>query len=339
MRFTIDVGGTFSDLVVEDGANFFGFKSATTPTDPVAGVMAALDLAAEHFGRSRRALLERGTIFVHATTRALDAILTGSAARTAFVTTAGHPDILLFREGGRADLFDYTKPFPAPYVPSALTFEAPERIWNDGQIVKSLDEAGFDAVLDRLVAVKPEAVAVSLLWSIVNPIHELEIETLLTRRLPGVPVTLSHRLNPILREYRRASSTCIDASLKPVMAPYLQDLDGRLREAGFAGRILGVTSQGGPVETEMLAAAPIYALNSSNNFAQRKRKVNSELEHRSDDRRRRASMLSASWVVEASKKNNCLMLYVNLPRALRRAPDRPLARGALHRLDSAVRFR
>jgi N-methylhydantoinase A len=113
MRFAIDVGGTFSDLVVEDGDAFFGFKSAMTPADPVAGVMAALDLAAEHFGRSRRALLERGTIFVHATTRALNAILTGSAARTAFITTAGHPDILLFREGGRADLFDYTKPFPA----------------------------------------------------------------------------------------------------------------------------------------------------------------------------------------------------------------------------------
>src|SRR3984957_1299257 len=229
--------------------------------------MAALDLAAEYVGRSRRALLERGTIFVHATTRALNAILTGSAARTVFVTTGGHPDILLFREGGRADLFDYTKPFPAPYVPRALTFEAPERIWSDGRVIQPLDEPAFDAVLDRLVAAKPEAVRVSLLWSIVNPIHELKIETLLSRRLPGVAITLSHRLNPILREYRRASSTCIDASLKPVMGPYLQDLDARLREAGLAGRILGVTSQGGLVETEMLAAAPIYALNSGPSLA------------------------------------------------------------------------
>jgi N-methylhydantoinase A len=159
MRFAIDVGGTFSDLVVEDGDAFFGFKSATTPADPVAGVMAALDLAAEHFGRSRRALLERGTIFVHATTRALNAILTGSAARTAFITTAGHPDILLFREGGRADLFDYTKPFPAPYVPRALTFEAPERIWSDGRIIKPLDEPAFDAVLDNLGHPRPGMMA------------------------------------------------------------------------------------------------------------------------------------------------------------------------------------
>jgi N-methylhydantoinase A len=96
MRFAIDVGGTFSHLVVEDGAAFFGFKSATTPTDPVAGVMAALDLAAEHFARSRRALLEGGTVFVHATTRAINTILTGSAARTALVTTAGHPTSCFF---------------------------------------------------------------------------------------------------------------------------------------------------------------------------------------------------------------------------------------------------
>ena len=132
----------------------------------------------------------------------------------------------------------------------------------DASFSRSTRLPSFDAVLDHRVAAKPEAVAVSLLWSIVNPIHELQVETLLSRRLPGVPVTLSHRLNPIPREYRRASSTCIDASLKPVMGPYLQDLDARLREGGFAGRILGVTSQGGLVETEMLAAAPIYALNS-----------------------------------------------------------------------------
>ncbi len=282
MRFAVDVGGTFSDLVVENDGEFFAFKAPTTPRDPAAGVLAALDLAAAHFGEPRAALLGRGSIFVHATTRALNAILTGTTARTAFLTTAGHPDILLFREGGRSDLFDYTRPFPEPYVPRALTFEVPERIWSDGRIVKPLDEATFAAVLDRLVAAKPEAIGVSLLWSIVNPVHELRVAALLAERLPGVPTTLSHQLNPILREYRRASSTCIDASLKPVMGPYLQDLDARLRAAGFAGRILGVTSQGGVVETETLAAAPIHALNSGPSLAPLAGKRYAEVEARSD---------------------------------------------------------
>ena len=267
MRFAVDVGGTFSDLVVEDGGVFHAFKASTTPRDPVAGVLDALSLAAEHFRQSRAALLGRGSIFVHATTRALNAVLTGTTARTAFLTTEGHPDILLFREGGRADLFDYTKPFPDPYVPRALTFEVAERIWSDGRVIKGLDEAALAAVVERLIAVEVEAVGVCLLWSIVNPIHELRVGAILRERLPGIPVTLSHQLNPILREYRRASSTCIDASLKPVMGPYLRDLDARLRSAGFAGRILGVTSQGGVVETEFLAAAPIHALNSGPSLA------------------------------------------------------------------------
>lgn len=262
MRFAIDVGGTFSDLMIENDGSFHVFKVATRPKDPVEGVLEALNLAALHFGLSRDALLARGTLFVHATTRALNAILTGTTARTAFLTTEGHPDILLFREGGRTGIFDYTKPFPEPYVPRSLTFEVPERIWSDGRIIKPLDETALALVIDRLTEARPEAIAVSLMWSIINPLHELRIGTILTDRLPGVPVTLSHQLNPILREYRRASSTCIDASLKPVMAPYLRDLDERLRSAGFAGRILGVTSQGGVVETDMLAAAPIHLLNS-----------------------------------------------------------------------------
>lgn len=268
MRFAVDVGGTFSDLVIDDGPNgTFSFKAPTDPANPTAGVLAAIALAAEHFGCDRRALLGRGEIFIHATTRALNALLTGTTARTAFLTTAGHPDILLFREGGRSDLFDYTRPFPDPYVPRSLTFEVNERVWSDGRVVKALSEDDLDSLIDRLAAADVEAVAVSLLWSIINPVHELAIGERLARRLPHVAVTLSHQLNPVIREYRRASATCIDASLKPVMGPYLRSLDASLREAGYAGRILGVTSQGGVVDTELLALAPIHALNSGPSLA------------------------------------------------------------------------
>lgn len=268
MRFAVDVGGTFSDLVVEDDeGRFHGFKAPTTPGDPAAGVLAAVARAAESFGTDTATLLGRGSVFIHATTRALNAILTGTTAKTAFLTTAGHPDILLFREGGRTDLFDYTRPFPDPYVPRSLTFEVPERIWSDGRVLKPLDTAALDQIVDRLAALEVEAVGVSLLWSILNPAHELAVGARLAERLPHVAVTLSHQLNPILREYRRASSTCIDASLKPIMGPYLRDLDARLRGAGFGGRILGVTSQGGVVETSMLASAPIHAINSGPSLA------------------------------------------------------------------------
>jgi len=133
--------------------------------------------------------------------------------------------------------------------------------------VQPLDEAAVLEVIRALVDRQVEAVAVCLLWSIANPTHELRVGELLSKHLPGVPYTLSHRLNPTLREYRRASSTAIDASLKPIMTTYLRSLSGRLREAGFAGRLLMVTSNGGILDADAVAEAPIHAINSGPSMA------------------------------------------------------------------------
>src|SRR5581483_8330268 len=236
MRFAVDTGGTFTDLVVEDDDGVLHlFKSPTRPDDPVRGVLDVLDVAAGELGDD---LLARGAVFVHATTRAINAVLTGTTARTAFLTTGGHPDVLLFREGGRTDPFNFTRPYPQPYLPRSLTFEVPERIDAEGEVVEPLDEEAVVSICSRLRELGVEAVGVCLLWSIANPAHEQRVGELLEEHLPGVPYTLSHRLNPSIREYRRASSTCIDASLKPVMSEYLRSLEGRLRDAGFAGRVL-----------------------------------------------------------------------------------------------------
>lgn len=108
MRLSVDVGGTFTDLVMEDEDGFRLFKSPTTPDDPVLGVLDVLGRAAEDRGLERETLLGACEMFVHATTRATNAVLTGTTARTAFLTTEGHPDILLLREGGRVDPFDST---------------------------------------------------------------------------------------------------------------------------------------------------------------------------------------------------------------------------------------
>src|SRR5262245_14880471 len=122
MRFAVDTGGTFTDLVVEDASGALRlYKSSTTPDDPVRGVLDTPDIAAADMGEPREALLGRGELFIHGTTRAINAILTNSTAKTAFLTTEGHPDILLFREGGRTEPFNFTRPYPDPYVPRALT--------------------------------------------------------------------------------------------------------------------------------------------------------------------------------------------------------------------------
>jgi N-methylhydantoinase A len=263
LRLSVDVGGTFTDLVVDDGAGLLrAYKSPTTSPDPIDGIVDVVTLAAEDRGWSLARFLTATEVFIHSTTRAINAVVTGSTGRTALLTTAGHPDILLIREGGRTDPFNYRIPYPEPYVPRSLTFEVPERIGADGGVVRALDEAAVLEIIDRLKAARIEAVAVCLLWSIVNPAHELAVSALLARHLPGIPVTLSHRLNPSLREYRRASACCIDASLKPVMSAYLRSLTSRLREAGLAGQMFAVTSQGGVADIDELADRPILSLNS-----------------------------------------------------------------------------
>jgi N-methylhydantoinase A len=268
MRFACDTGGTFTDLIVEeDDGSLSMYKAATTPSDPVKGVLDALTLAAEDRDTDLAGLLGRGEMLIHGTTRAINAIITGNTAKTAFLTTAGHPDILVLREGGRIEPFNFTVAYPEPYVPRALTFEIPERIDSAGGVHTPLDEAATVEIISKLKAMDVEAVAVCFLWSIYNPVHELRVGELLAEHLPGVPCTLSHRLNPALREYRRASATAIDASLKPLMGRYLGGLTERLTDAGFAGRTLVLTSQGGMLDAHDLAEKPIHAINSGPSMA------------------------------------------------------------------------
>ncbi|CAN7348851.1 hydantoinase/oxoprolinase family protein [Mesorhizobium sp. LjNodule214] len=262
LRMACDTGGTFTDLVVEDGNEIRLFKASTTPDDPVRGVLDALDLAAKHYRLELGDFLNRGAMFVHGTTRAINAIITGKTAKTAFITTKGHRDILVVREGGRIEPFNFTVAYPEPYVPRRYTFEVDERVDARGNIIEGLDETDFIATIKKLQALKIEAVGVCLLWSVVNPVHERRIGELLKEHLPDVPYTLSHQLNPTLREYRRASATVIDASLKPLMFDYLDGLTNRLRDAGFHGRTLMVTSSGGIMDATTVARAPIHSINS-----------------------------------------------------------------------------
>ena len=268
MRFACDTGGTFTDLIVEgdDGALAL-YKAPTTPDDPVLGVLDALALAARDRDMELSKFLSQGEMLIHGTTHAINAIITGNTAKTAFLTTQGHPDILVLREGGRIEPFNFRIPYPEPYIPRALTFEVPERMDGEGNVVLALDEAAVMDIIGALNAQKIEAVAVCFLWSIANPAHETRVGELLAQHMPEVPVSLSHILNPALREYRRASAVAIDASLKPLMERYLGSLTERLTAAGFQGRTLVLTSQGGMIDAMELASEPIHAINSGPSMA------------------------------------------------------------------------
>jgi N-methylhydantoinase A len=267
-RITCDVGGTFTDVVVTDAGGALSVaKALTQPQHLFGGLREALERAAAQDGESLGALLARASLFIFSTTQATNAILEGTTARTALLCTQGFPDILVRREGGSLRPYDYTRPFPAPYVPRRLTFEIAERVAADGSVVTALDERGAREQLTQARELGVEAIAVCLLWSTANPAHELALGELIEREMPGVPYSLSHQTNPIVREYRRASGTSIDASLKPLMQRHLPEIAAGLQQAGFAGELLAASSAGGVVPMSELIDSPLWSVRSGPSLA------------------------------------------------------------------------
>ena len=211
-------------------------------------------------------LLAQAETFTYGTTRASNAIVEGTTARTAFFTTAGFPDVLLLREGGKPDPWRQI-PYRPPYVPRHLTFEIAERIDSEGDVFIPLDEGSVLQAIDGARTAGCDAVAVSLIWSVSNPAHELRIGELLEQQWPETPYTLGHRLSPIVREYRRASAAAIDASLKPLMQEYLSTMEDDLRAAGFSGHLFIATSYGGSWRPSEMVEKPIYSIGSGPSMA------------------------------------------------------------------------
>ncbi len=283
-RISVDTGGTFTDMVLLDEDNRFHVGKALTTSDRISeGMFAALDVIAEALGKTAKTLLAETDILIYGTTRATNAIVTKKTARTAFLTTSGFRDVLVFKEGGKHGPHDYSYDYPQPYIPRRYTFEIDERTGSGGDIVRPLDEAQARTVVETLKARGFEAVAVSLLWSIANNEHEAKIGELIEEIMPGVPYTLSHRLAPILREYRRASATAIDASLKPLMQAHLRRMQSDLRDAGFAGDLLVSTSVGGFQEIETLVERPINTLKSGPAMAPVAARAYAAVEHMGGD--------------------------------------------------------
>ena len=245
-RIAIDTGGTFTDLVLADEqGNMYLGKAPTTFERIFGGIESALGMVAEQLRMKVAAALGQTDLLIYGTTHATNAIIEGKTAKTALLVTEGFPDILVLREGGKTNPYDLSAPYPQPYIPRRLTFEIRERTDSEGEVALPLDRRQARQILEALRRRGVEAVAVCFLWSPVNPTNELAMGRLIEEELPGVPYTLSHRLNPIIREYRRGSSTAIDASLKPLTSHHLQQMEADLRRAGFGGELLVATSFGG----------------------------------------------------------------------------------------------
>ncbi len=262
-KISVDTGGTFTDVVVSDARGELTIgKALTTPARIFDGMRGAIASAAEQRGISFADLLAGTDLLIYGTTRATNAIVTKRVAKTAFLTTSGFPDTLVLKEGGKFRPHDFSRDYPEPYIPRRHVFEIDERVNAQGAVLRALDHAQARRSLERVRDQGFEAVAVCLLWSLLNPAHEEALGTLIEEVLPGVPYSLSSRLIPIMREYRRASATAIDASLKPLMQQHLRELELDLAAAGYRGNIFVCTAAGGCNSIAALVERPIFTIGS-----------------------------------------------------------------------------
>lgn len=229
--------------------------------------MTALGLAAESCDQTLDAFLGNVDVIIHGTTVATNAVVEGKTARIGFITTAGHPDVLTLREASQKGSFDWHIDYPEPFVPPNLTREVSGRLDSTGRELTPLRDADVYDAIAHFRAMEVEAIGVCLLWSIVNGAHERRVAALIRSKWPEIPVTLSHDLNPILREYRRAISTVIDASLYPVVSHYVERLDKRLRGAGYSHELLIANCSGGMMLAEQVLGRPIYVVMSGPTLA------------------------------------------------------------------------
>ena len=259
-RLGIDVGGTFTDavLVSEETGETEIAKVPTTPDDPSVGFLEALTRILE------KANLEPESVayLVHGTTVATNALIEGKTPKTAFITTAGFGDMLEIARQVRPSLYDVHFEKPRPLVPRNLAYEAPERLDAGGKVLVALDLSRVEQIADELEKEEVESVAVCLLHSYSNPVHEQQIRDILLKRNPQLAVSLSSDVLPEFREYFRASTTVVNACLRPVVSSYLTALADQLKTRRVKAELLVMQSNGGVLTFNTAAEKPVYMVES-----------------------------------------------------------------------------
>jgi N-methylhydantoinase A len=258
IRLAVDIGGTFTDVVLETPEARYSAKVLTTKAAPEDGVLDGMMRALELANMAPSAV----GLIVHGTTLATNAIIERKGARTALVTTKGFRDSIEMAQENRFEQYDIFIEKPEPLVPRTLRFTVPERVDAKGAVRLALDETAVAELAATLKDQGVEAVAVGFLHSYANPAHERRAGEILTAALPGVRVSLSCEVCPEVREYERFSTTCANAYVQPLMARYLENLRNRIAAAGFGCPVLLMTSGGGLTTLETAARFPIRLVES-----------------------------------------------------------------------------
>ena len=256
LNIGLDIGGTFTDLIIfdETTGELQHAKSSTTPADLTIGILNCLRKSSFDMKLCRN--------FVHGTTVAINTVIEGKGSRTALVTTQGTKDVYRIGRGNRPEAYNIFFKRPVPLVFRHMTFEAAERVVASGEILKPLEDREAEAVAQEVAKVEPEAVAVCFLHSYINPAHEAKMGAALQRFLPSTYVSLSHQILREYREYERTSTTVINAYIGPKVTRYIEGLEKLLDSLGFSGSLLIMQSNGGVMSPEMARKIPVAMMES-----------------------------------------------------------------------------
>jgi N-methylhydantoinase A len=257
VRIAVDIGGTFTDIVLaRDDGRLHQSKVSTTQADPARAVIEGVrDLLA-------RLQISPGDVLevLHGTTVGSNTILQKRGSPTALLTTKGFRDVLEIGRIRMPVMFDLTWAKPAPLVPRRRRYEIAERIGADGAVVAPLDEGEVSASVETMLEAGVEAVAICFINSYKNPEHEARAEEIVRRAAPGLAVCSSHTILPEMKEYERTSTTVVNAYLLRTMRSYLSRLEAALKSIGIPGPLLVMTSNGGMLPAQAAAEKPVFVV-------------------------------------------------------------------------------
>jgi len=258
IRMGVDIGGTFTDVVLEKGGELSSTKVLTTYAAPENAIIDGMHQVCAKAGVDPSAIEQ----IIHGTTLATNALIERRGAKTALITTEGFRDVIEMRTESRFEQYDLNLNLPEPLLPRQMRFTVPGRVNAKGEILVGLDRADVEAVVDRIAEAGFESVAVGLIHSYLNPVHEELVREVLAERLPDVSVSISSEVSPQMREYERFNTVVANAYIKPLMASYLGRLEDRLRRESVTCRIFLMHSGGGIISIQNAADFPVRLVES-----------------------------------------------------------------------------
>lgn len=259
-RLGVDIGGTFTDaiLIDEHTGETWIKKVPSTPRDPSVGFLDATVRLLSDAAIPESAV----SYIVHGTTVVTNAIIEGTGARTGFITTAGFRDIFEMQRQMRPALYDLMFDQPKPLVPRYLALEVPERLDATGAVLRPLDEQAVRTAARRLKGEGVESIAVCFLHGYLNGAHERRAAEIILDEFPDVVLSISSDIAPEIREYFRACTTAINATVRPVARRYLTSIQSRLRDRGLTAELLVMQSHGGVLTAAAAADKPVFLVES-----------------------------------------------------------------------------